>query len=148
MMESPWSTPTQSEIGEAEAALSSSKGASDLLFDVLETESTSQLIRELGDGEPSLDVDELSSAMAMENTNNNNNNGEEAENNDLNRRNSSRSNDGPPKQTRRSSKSPEKKAAASPTKGRKVKKSKEPSVLQSSRTDSIGKTSKSKVKQS
>ena len=47
-MESPWSTPTQSEIGDAEATLNAK---SRLMLDGLDSN-----IRELGDGEPGLDL--------------------------------------------------------------------------------------------
>ena len=49
-MESPWSTPTQSEIGEAEQALNA-KVANDFIMD-----SDPLAQREMGDGEPSFDA--------------------------------------------------------------------------------------------
>ncbi len=113
-MESPWSTPTQSEIGEAEAALNA-KGANDY-FDGLDSDPASNLIRELGDGEPSFDsnVDDF---MAS-----NNNHDED----DLSQRSSSRAagpKKGPKKSPRGASKSPEKRTSRSPTKvSRKLKK--------------------------
>ena len=113
-MESPWSTPTQSEIGEAEAALN--KGANLDLFDGLDSDPS--LIRELGDGEPSFDAsaDDLD-YMASSNNNHD----------DDDYRSSSRAankSKGPKKSPRGASKSPEKRASRSPTKGssRKLKK--------------------------
>lgn len=107
-MESPWSTPTQSEIGEAEAALNA-KGANDLLFDGLDSS-----FRELGDGEPSFDAAVDSDFMAS--TNNN------YDDEELSQRSNSRAARRKDKKSPRgASKSPEKR---SPTKGtRKVKKS-------------------------
>ena len=112
-MESPWSTPTQSEIGEAEAALNAK--SNDLLFDGLDSDPASSLIRELGDGEPSFDPN-VEDFMAS-----NNNHDED----DLSQRSSSRAavkKGSRKKSPRGASKSPEKRASRSPTKGRKGKK--------------------------
>merc|ERR1711974_94654 len=107
-MESPWSTPTQSEIGEAEAALNA-KEANDFIMD---SDPMSHIQRELGDGEPSFDGFE-----------GNNSNQEDDE-----FRAESRAVRKSKKSPRGGSKSPEKRSSRSPTKGGRKKK-------QSSRLD-------------
>ena len=112
-MESPWSTPTQSEIGEAEAALHNPKGG--FFLDPPGD-------RELGDGEPSFDAN-VDDYMAM--AANNNIEGQDFAD-DLSQRSSSRgATTRGSKPKRSNSKSPEKRASRSPTKkgGRKGKKS-------------------------
>ena len=111
-MESPWSTPTQSEIGEAEAALHNPKGG--FFLDPPGD-------RELGDGEPSFDAN-VDDYMAMAA----NNNIEQDFADDLSQRSSSRGATTRGSKSKRSnSKSPEKRASRSPNKkgGRKGKKS-------------------------
>ena len=112
-MESPWSTPTQSEIGEAEAALHNPKGG--FFLDPPGD-------RELGDGEPSFEAN-VDDYMAM--AANNNIEGQDFAD-DLSQRSSSRgATTRGSKPKRSNSKSPEKRASRSPTKkgGRKGKKS-------------------------
>jgi len=101
-MESPWSTPTQSEIGEAEQALNA-KVANDFIMD-----SDPLAQREMGDGEPSFDAN-VDDFMA----NNSNQEDEEPSSNKPVRKSK--------KSPRGASKSPEKRASRSPTKGRKKK---------------------------
>ena len=91
-MDSPWSTPTQSEIGEAEAAL---QAKSDLLFDGLNLSE----FRELGDGEPSMEPNIDSDFM---------NNDNDFSHSGRNSRNK------PKKSPRGQSKSPEKKTKPEP----------------------------------
>ena len=101
-MESPWSTPTQSEIGEAEAALHNPKGG--FFLDPPGD-------RELGDGEPSFDANVDDYMMAA------NNNIEDFDADDLSQHSSSRGATTRGSKSKRStSKSPDKRASRSPTK--------------------------------
>jgi len=60
---SPWSTPTESELGAAEAALFKNKEAE--LFEEIDFKVNQSFVRELGDGEPSLEHNtELEAAAA------------------------------------------------------------------------------------